>query len=1530
MQKVRNSKMLRICAILIAVAMAFTAIAVNVDDIYAATAPAKVKNLKLVSKSKTSLDLKWSKVKKAKKYQVAYKKIGAKKYTFKTTKKVKYSLSKLQSGTKYKVKVRAINGKKYGVWSKEKTFKTKAAKQPYKVQNLKLEDKTSNSIKLTWKKSKNAEKYQVAYKKVGAKKYTTVTTKKLYRTISKLKTDTAYYVKVRAVNGSKYSKWTTAKKFRTQVNYKKASNETKIVISATDEKIKIQIKSLGLNNEGTLYRVAANQYLKADNISGIVDKDVKGVKVGTFKMNKAKTYTLDRLTKNGHDKIYDKFYVVSNGNIIKGPIYVTEIEALRGKVTLDVPSKKGLVDEIDEYTFEVSEDIGSNWTALNIDFTELILANETKDGKPIDNTGANADTIEINGNTYYINAAYLSQLDSRVARYTKMGINVVGIVVSFVETEGSNQYPRALKYIDDARWTNGFNTSNDLGRDYFIAGMEYLANRYSKGNKGYISNYVIGNEVDYVYDWYEIIPNESADGKKLPARGSKYLRDGEIETRASLDTYMEEYSRTLRLANIAVKQYSDDITVGICISREWAKSKGVQQGAKPTTNKRYDSYAPKEMLDWLNYYSKKSGDYEWTLTQHNYPVANGNSAATETGLTGDKVYITGDPDTTNMITQANMEVLQLYLDRKQNLFNGNAREIYLTENGSSSGSEVGTHSIEMQKEQAAAVAQHYYRAASLPSVKAIIYYKITDRAAEGATSFKLGLKDTNGEKKLAYDVLKYIDTSRSFNVSKKYLDSISFKKNGQEYSQAKGNITSYFDVMQIVKSKFDWSKYWNEDALTPVKLNEVVEAAGLSTDKLTYGADDPILVTASGAETDLVGLYKRGETVADTPIYSYEVGGTNGSVKLKSGKQYDIRAYGTASVNRLEDAKLPAGDYSVILSSDGTEVMRVDITITGTSIFNDGKKITTNKTTYKVGEDIIVTASGSDADWVGLYKKGEKAAPSTSGGVESIYWYYVNNGSQVSGKPFILQNGYQNANSSNPGKVIAAGEYYLILLANDGYNEITRLEGIVIEAGESEKLTSAEYKMDNETDGFANGTVTVTKSQDSAATDCLLYWGDANGQRLEGYAHLAKFKLTGLTTTDTMQAGTIIPPGAKTLLAYAVAGGKESAEAVVMTLPEGAAYTFDSDDNMTTSFMVGSDLHIVENGSFNDMNENTNEHFEIAIRDMQKNLPSSKDFFVNGDIADHGKSGEFKTVMNMLMNIDNAPTLHLSIGNHDWRTGNPDRQFQKYANWFNPAVEPEEVYYDEWVDGYHHIYLASEAAGVIAYLSNEQLTWFENLLAEDAEKNPDKPVFVWLHEGLADSMAGNYPGQWGYTAGVGQDAKMRMILSKYGNVVMFGGHTHYELDTDNSVTLGSEDLPVSVNTASVGYLWNAYNIQAGEHMYGAHGYFVKVFEDKIYMFGRNFITGEYMPSAMYVIETAKLDIAQNKISMYVGDDTMNVGAVTEEGMQLTYKSSNPKVATVDYRGNVRAIAPGTAKIYISTESTNTKAVNRKTVVVNVE
>ncbi|MBQ6440537.1 MAG: fibronectin type III domain-containing protein [Mogibacterium sp.] len=87
-----------------------------------------------------------------------------------------------------------------------------AVRKPSKVTGVKATALSNYSIKITWKKTRNAKKYQVyraASKKGKYRKIATVT--KTSVTSSNLKKGKRYYYKVRAVNGSRKGSFSTAK-----------------------------------------------------------------------------------------------------------------------------------------------------------------------------------------------------------------------------------------------------------------------------------------------------------------------------------------------------------------------------------------------------------------------------------------------------------------------------------------------------------------------------------------------------------------------------------------------------------------------------------------------------------------------------------------------------------------------------------------------------------------------------------------------------------------------------------------------------------------------------------------------------------------------------------------------------------------------------------------------------------------------------------------------------------------------------------------------------------------------------------------------------------------------------------------------------------------------------------------------------------------------------------------------------------------------------------------------------------------------
>ena len=128
----------------------------------------------------------------AAKYKVAYKKDGAKKWTYKTVTSKTFSIS-VKKGGLYQVKVAGIN--KDGTPGKYSAIKYRYINGSKAVTKGK-----KKAIKVTAKKAKNITGYRIYYstsKSMKGQKVVTVkTTKKLNKTIKKLKKGT-YYVQVR-------------------------------------------------------------------------------------------------------------------------------------------------------------------------------------------------------------------------------------------------------------------------------------------------------------------------------------------------------------------------------------------------------------------------------------------------------------------------------------------------------------------------------------------------------------------------------------------------------------------------------------------------------------------------------------------------------------------------------------------------------------------------------------------------------------------------------------------------------------------------------------------------------------------------------------------------------------------------------------------------------------------------------------------------------------------------------------------------------------------------------------------------------------------------------------------------------------------------------------------------------------------------------------------------------------------------------------------------------------------------------------
>ena len=145
----------------------------------------------------------------------------------------------------------------------------------------------------------------------------------------------------------------------------------------------------------------------------------------------------------------------------------------------------------------------------------------------------------------------------------------------------------------------------------------------------------------------------------------------------------------------------------------------------------------------------------------------------------------------------------------------------------------------------------------------------------------------------------------------------------------------------------------------------------------------------------------------------------------------------------------------------------------------------TDKEVYASGEDVVVTINPNydfgSTDWIGLYKAGEKPV---QGGLTSIRWDYV--GKFANGMS-IFQTYWHDRPAEDVDNRLAAGEYWLYLCKNDGYEIVTYIS-FTVTAVETSRETVAPtceedgYVLAHYSDGTSKVVVTAEEDPSLKAT----------------------------------------------------------------------------------------------------------------------------------------------------------------------------------------------------------------------------------------------------------------------------------------------------------------------------------------------------------------------------------------------------------------------------------------------------------------
>lgn len=414
------------------------------------------------------------------------------------------------------------------------------------------------------------------------------------------------------------------------------------------------------------------------------------------------------------DRLYSGFLAFTTTNNVRatdGSIHF--VEDMRGVSKYNEPfprvaSKKGLqVQMIDDAIA-----LGVKHAALNLDLTHLIDLSDD----------SNNPSSQMDGVTYHFNRAQLQNLDERVKPLSDAGMVVTLILLCY--QSGNPALDRIMLHpnfsADAPHHLSAFNTVTPDGLRYFKAAIEFLADRYSQPAHphGRIVNFIVGNEVN-AHWWWANMGN------------------------ASMEKFADDYLRTVRICNTAVRKASSTARVYISLEHHW--------------NIRIESpehsFCGREFIDYFNQRAKAGGDFDWNLAFHPYPEDLRNPR------TWNDKTATFDVNTPR-ITFKNLEMLPRYFKRKELLYEGNPRHIILSEQGFDT-----PKTPDGEMVQAAAYCYAYYKVARIPEIDSFILNRHVDHRDEDGLNLGLWRRNLKSSspcepagKKFIYEVFRQADT----------------------------------------------------------------------------------------------------------------------------------------------------------------------------------------------------------------------------------------------------------------------------------------------------------------------------------------------------------------------------------------------------------------------------------------------------------------------------------------------------------------------------------------------------------------------------------------------------------------------------------------------------------------------------------------------------------------------------------------------------------------------------------------------------
>ena len=425
------------------------------------------------------------------------------------------------------------------------------------------------------------------------------------------------------------------------------------------------------------------------------------------KKTKNITFTVPLNYNKAGSRLMCKFLVaVKSGKkytAVSGEKYISNPEkmASSSRAFTKGKSKKGL--QFGE-SLPDAVSLGVNYCLFNINITEFTQ----KGGQQL--------KYNYKGKNYYFNQ---SAFDRWGSLFSQLQSNKMNLSAEFLLPWEAGQteliHPAARRKTSAHYYA--WNISTKAAREKYEALFSCIAEQFDGGHgRGYINNYIIGNEVNAYSQWH-------------------YTGSTSLKTNANL------YADTYELVYMAVKSKCKNARVSICLTHTWNVSTAGQ------------FHSSRSFLDQFAVRLKEYGNTDFTIAYHAY-----SQPLLQTEFWKNSPQQVTNSVNSPFITMKNIEYLTKYVKSKY----GSKTRIMLTEQGFSS------HGSGGEKKQAAAIAYAYYKAEFNDMIDCIIFRCQADSQVEiNSDNLHMGLWTVGmGKKKAAYDVFQYMDTSKGESYTK--------------------------------------------------------------------------------------------------------------------------------------------------------------------------------------------------------------------------------------------------------------------------------------------------------------------------------------------------------------------------------------------------------------------------------------------------------------------------------------------------------------------------------------------------------------------------------------------------------------------------------------------------------------------------------------------------------------------------------------------------------------------------------------------